>query len=79
MAGRGKAHHRIDGSDMKPAECLIWLYSRKRSFVAGRGAQRVPGVIVRVCRRRIRLKVRLLGTDKLVNVSPDNVICEEDG
>ena len=64
---------------MKEGDRVIWLYSKKRSFVVGCGVQRVPGVIVRVCRRRIRLKVRLLGTGKLVNVSPNNVICEEDG
>jgi hypothetical protein len=46
--------------------------------VVGCGVQRVPGVIIRVCKRRIRLKVFLLGTEKLVNVSPDNVICKED-
>ena len=62
---------------MKPGDRVIWLYSKKRSFVVGCGVQRVPGVIIRVCKRRIRLKVRLLGRDKLVNVSPDNVICEE--
>jgi hypothetical protein len=78
VAGQGVAHYRIDGLDMKPGDRVIWLYSRKRSFMAGRGVERVPGVIVRVCRRRIRLKVRLLRADKLVNVSPDNVICEED-
>jgi len=62
---------------MKPGDRVIWLYSRKRSFVVGCGVQRVPGVIIRVCKRRIRLKVLLPGTEKLVNVSPDNVICEE--
>jgi len=64
---------------MKPGDRVIWLYSRKRSFVAGRGVQRVPGVIIRVCKRRIRLKVLSPGMKKVVNVSPDNVIGEEDG
>lgn len=63
---------------MKPGDRVIWLYSKKRSFVVGCRVQRVPGVIIRVCKRRIRLKVFLLGTEKLVNVSPDNVICKED-
>jgi len=35
-------------------------------------------VVIRACKRRIRLKVRLLGTEKLVNVSPENVIPDED-
>ncbi len=63
---------------MRPGDRVIWLYSKKRSFVTGWRVQRVPGVIVRVCRRRIRLKVRLPDREKLVNVSPDNVICEEE-
>ena len=63
---------------MKPGDHVIWLYSKKRSFVVGWRLQRIPGVITRVCRRRIRLKVKLRGVEKLVNVSPENVICNED-
>ena len=63
---------------MKPGDHVIWLYSKKRSFVVGWRLQRIPGVIIRVCRRRIRLKVKLRGVEKLVNVSPENVICNED-
>jgi hypothetical protein len=64
--------------DMQPGDCVIWLYSKKRSFVVGCGVQRVPAIIMRICKRRIRLKVFLHGMGKLVNVSPDNVIYEED-
>ena len=64
---------------MKPGDHVIWLYSKKRSFVVGWRLQRIPGVIIRVCRRRIRLKVKLLGVEKLVNVSPENVIRDTDG
>ena len=63
---------------MKPGDRVIWLYSKKRCFVVGCGVQRIPAVIMRICKRRIRLKVFLQGTEKLVNVSPDNVIGEED-
>ena len=63
---------------MKPGDRAVWLYSKKRSFVTGYGLQRIPGVIIRVCRRRIRLKVKVLGVEKLVNVSPENVICGSD-
>ena len=73
------AHSEIHVGQMKPGDRVIWLYSRKRSFVVGCGVQRVPGEIVRVCRHRIRLKVLLLGMEKLVNVSPDNIICREEG
>ncbi len=68
----------IASAEMKPGDRVIWLYSRKRSFVVGWRVQRVPGVVVRICKRRIRLKVLLPGTERLVNVSPDNVICEEE-
>jgi hypothetical protein len=64
---------------MKPGDRVIWLYSKKRSFVISCGVQRIPGVVMRVCKRQIRLKVLLLGMEKVVNVSPDNVICEDDG
>jgi hypothetical protein len=64
---------------MKPGDRVIWLYSRKRSFVVGCGVRRIPGEVMKVCRRRIRLKVLLHGKDRLVNVSPDNVICEDEG
>ena len=63
---------------MKPGDRVTWLYSRKRSFVVGRGVQRVPAVIIRVCKRRIRLKVLLPGSERLVNVNPENVICSEE-
>jgi hypothetical protein len=64
---------------MKPGDRVIWLYSRKRSLVVGCGVQRIPGVVMRAYKSRIRLKVRLLDTEKLVNVCPENVICDEDG
>jgi hypothetical protein len=42
---------------MTPGDRVIWIYFKKRSFVVGCGAQRVPAVIIRVCKRRIRLEV----------------------
>ena len=64
---------------MKEGDRVIWLYSKKRSFVVGCNVQRVPAVIIRICKRRVRLRVLLPGMERLVNVSPDNVICDEDG
>ena len=69
---------RIASIEMKPGDRVIWLYSKKRSFVVGCGVRRIPGEVIRVCKRRIRLKVRLLDAEKLINVNPDNVICEEE-
>ncbi len=57
---------------------MTWLYSKKRSFVLGYGAQRLPAEVVRVCKHRIRLKVNQRGSEMVVNVHPDNVIREND-
>ncbi len=73
------APSKIRNCRMKEGDHVIWLYSKRRSFVVGCGVQRVPALVIRVCRRRIRLRVLLLGSERLVNVDPDNVICEEDG
>ena len=63
---------------MKPGDRVIWLRSPGRSFLSGWRVQAIPGEIVRVCRHRIRIKVRLGGREKLVIVSPENVMSEED-
>ena len=47
---------------MKPGDRVIWLYSPGRSFLSGCGVKEVPGVIVGVCKRRIRIRVHLDGT-----------------
>ncbi len=61
---------------MKPGDHVIWLYSKKRSFVTGWRLQRVPGVVERVCRARIRIRIRLGEREKVVNVVPENVLCD---
>ncbi len=71
-------HSESGNAKMKAGDRVIWLYSKKRSFVVGYGVQRIPGVIVRVCKRRIRLKVLMQGVEKEVNVSPENLICGEE-
>jgi hypothetical protein len=63
---------------MKPGGCVVWLRSPGRSFLTGWRVQSVPAVIVRVCRHRIRIKVRLAGRDKLVIVDPENVLSENE-
>ncbi len=60
---------------MKPGERVVWLHSpRKHSFLSGWRLERIPGEIVRVCRRQIRIKVWLGGREKVVNVDPENVL-----
>jgi hypothetical protein len=63
---------------MKPGDRVIWLYSKKRSFVTGWRLQRIPGVVIRVCKQRIRLKVQMPDTEKVLNVRPENVISEDE-
>lgn len=64
---------------MKPGDRVIWLHSPGRSFLTGWRLQRTPGVIERICRNRIRIRVRLEGSEKVVNVRQDNVLTDEDG
>ena len=61
---------------IKPGDRVIWLYSPGRSFLSGWRVQRLPGVIVRVCGRRIRFGTWLDGREKLVNVKAENVISD---
>ena len=63
---------------MKPGERVIWLHSPKRSFLSGWRVQRIPGEIVRICRRRIRIRVWLRGKEKLVSVDPENVLYDDE-
>ena len=63
---------------MKPGDRVIWLRSPGRSPLTGWRLQQVPGVIVSICRHRIRIRVRLAGQEKLVNVEPENVICADE-
>jgi hypothetical protein len=60
--------------DLQPGDRVIWLHSPGRSFLTGWRLQRTPGVIEKVYRTCIRIRVRLDGCEKLVNVRPDNVL-----
>lgn len=62
---------------MKPGDHVIWLHSPGRSFLTRWRLQEIPGTIVGICRRRIRISVNLDGRQKIVVVDPENVIpCE---
>jgi hypothetical protein len=63
---------------MKPGDRVIWLRSPGRSFLTGWRVQRIPGVIVRVCRRRLRIKVNQGGWDRIVNVDHENVVLPDE-
>ena len=40
--------------------------------------QQISGVVEQICRARIRIRVRVGGREKVVNVAPENVISEAD-
>ena len=63
---------------MKPGDRVIWLRSPGRSFLTGWRVQSVPGVIVRVCRLRLRIRVNLRGRERIVNVDPENVMTSDE-
>lgn len=63
---------------MKPGDPVIWLRSPGRSFLTGWRLQQVPGVIVRVCRSRIMIRVQLAGAEKVVIVDPENLLSNEE-
>jgi len=60
--------------DIQPGDRVIWLRSPGRSFLTGWRVAEIPAVVVRVCRRRIKIKVLLDEQEKTVNVDPDNLI-----
>jgi hypothetical protein len=68
----------IVDSAIKPGDRVIWLRSPGRSFVTGWRVQAVPGVIVRVCRHRLRIRVNLRGRERIVNVDPENVLVSDE-
>jgi len=57
------------GDHLKPGDRVIWLHSPGRSFLSGWRLKEVPGVVVRVCRRRIRIRVELEGRRSLPWIS----------
>ncbi len=63
---------------MKAGDRVIWLRSPGRSILSGWRVQKIPGVIMRVCRQRIRIRVQLAGCERLVIVDPENVLQEEE-
>ena len=63
---------------MKPGDRVIWLRSPGRSFLTGWRVQAIPGEIVRVCRRRLRIRVNLRGRERVVNVDPENVLTSDE-
>jgi hypothetical protein len=64
-------------SQFKPSDRLIWVRSPGRSILEAWKLERVPGTVVRVCPRRVGIRVRLNGIDKLAIVDPANLIRDD--
>ncbi len=60
--------------DMQPGDRVIWLRSPGRSFLTGWKVAHVPATVIRVCPRRIKIRVFLDAREKTVNADPDNLI-----
>ena len=52
----------------------IWLHSAGRSFLTDWRIMEIPGIVVRICPQRIKIKVVVDSREKAVNVDPDNMI-----
>jgi hypothetical protein len=61
---------------MKPGEHIIWIRSPKHSILSGWRLEKIPGEIVRICRRRICIRVWMRGEERYVYVNPENLLCE---
>jgi hypothetical protein len=63
---------------MQPGDRVIWLRSPGRSFLTGWRVQAVPGIVVRTCKYRLRIRVHLNGEERVVSVDPENVLTLEE-
>ena len=69
---------RLEMQQFKLGDRIIWRHSPGRSFLAGWRVKLTPGVIVRVCPRRLRIRVHLRGREMTVNVDPENVLTPDE-
>ena len=59
---------------MQPGDRVIWLRSPGHSFLTGWRLMQIPAIVVRVCPRRVKIKVMLDARERTVNVDPDNLL-----
>ena len=60
-------------SRLNPGDRVIWLRSPGRSILSGWNVEEIPGIVERICRHRIRIKILMNGKEKIVYVDPDNL------
>ncbi len=58
---------------MKPGDGVIWILSSGRLFLSRWRVQQVDGVIVHVCRQRIKIRVQLAWSERIVILDPKDV------
>jgi hypothetical protein len=62
-------------NNIKAGDSVIWFRSPGRSFLTGWRVQQIPASVVCVLKHRIRIRiVRSDGTERLVNVDPENIL-----
>ena len=62
---------------MKPGDRVVWGRSPGRSILEAWNVEQVPGVVVGVCRHRVKIWVRLGETERLATVDPENLIGDD--
>ena len=60
--------------EIQPGDHVVWFRSKGRSILGGWKIEEVPGIVERICKHRVRIKVQMDGKDRIVNVDPDNLI-----
>lgn len=60
-------------TQLRPGDRVIWLRSPGRSILSGWRVEGVQGVVVRVCKHLIKIRIEMNGKEKMVNVDPDNI------
>jgi hypothetical protein len=61
-----------------PGDRVIWVRSPGRSILEAWRVQRVPGVVVGICRQRVKISIGRGETEKLVIVDPENLIGDDE-
>jgi hypothetical protein len=62
---------------VKPSNRVIWVRSPERSILDGWKVQRVPGVVVRIYRHRVEIRIRSGERERLAIVDPENLISND--
>jgi hypothetical protein len=62
---------------MTPGDRVVWVRSPGRPILEAWKVERVPGVVVGVCRHRVKISLQLGEAEKLAIVDPENLIGDD--